>query len=69
MFYQAWLRERMLNHLASLAMSTSILKALPSILDIKRRSPSILYMASASVVYIYAINYVNTSDLFYAVCL
>ena len=34
----------MLNHSASLAMSTSILKALPGKLDIKRRSPSILYL-------------------------
>ena len=29
---------------ASLAMSTSILKALPGKLDIKRHSPSILYV-------------------------
>ena len=34
----------MLNHSASLAMSTSILKALPGKLDIKRLSPSILYV-------------------------
>ena len=33
----------MLNRSASLAMSTSILKALPDKLDIKRHSPSILY--------------------------
>ena len=33
----------MLNHLASLAMSTSDLKALAGKLDIKRHSPSILY--------------------------
>ena len=33
----------MLNRSASLAMSTSILKALPGKLDIKRHSPSILY--------------------------
>ena len=33
----------MLNRSASLAMSTSVLKALPSKLDIKRHSPSILY--------------------------
>ena len=32
----------MLNHSASLMMSTSILKALPGKLDIKRHSPSIL---------------------------
>ena len=34
----------MLNRSASLAMSTSILKALPGKLDIKRHSPSILYV-------------------------
>ena len=34
----------MLNRSASLAMSTSVLKALPGKLDIKRRSPSILYL-------------------------
>ena len=33
----------MLNRSASLAMSTSLLKALPGKLDIKRHSPSILY--------------------------
>ena len=33
----------MLNRAASLAMSTSVLKALAGKLDIKRRSPSILY--------------------------
>ena len=35
----------MLNRLASLEMSTSILKALPGKLDIKRYSPSILYVS------------------------
>ena len=34
----------MLNRSASLAMSTSVLKALPGKLDIKRNSPSILYL-------------------------
>ena len=34
----------MLNRSANLAMSTSILKALPGKLDIKRHSPSILYL-------------------------
>ena len=34
----------MLNRLASLTMSTSILKALPGKLDIKRHSPSILHI-------------------------
>ena len=33
----------MLNRSASLAMSTSVLKALPCKLNIKRHSPSILY--------------------------
>ena len=34
----------MLNRSASLAISTSVLKALPGKLDIKRHSPSILYL-------------------------
>ena len=34
----------MLNRSVSLAMSTSVLKALPGKLDIKRHSPSILYL-------------------------
>ena len=36
----------MLNRSASLAMSTSVLKALPGKLDIKRHSPSVLYLLS-----------------------
>ena len=36
--------KRLLNRSASLAMSTSVLKALPGKLDIKRHSPSILYV-------------------------
>ena len=36
----------MLNRSASLAMSTSVLKAEPGKLDIKRREPSILYIHS-----------------------
>ena len=35
----------MLNRSASLAMSTSVLKALPGKLDMKRHSPSILYLS------------------------
>ena len=35
----------MLNHSASLAMSTSILNALPGKLDIKRHLPSILFLS------------------------
>ena len=34
----------MLNRSASLAISTNVLKALPGKLDIKRHSPSILYI-------------------------
>ena len=36
----------MLNRSASLTMSTSILKALPGKLDIKRHSPSIFYLSN-----------------------
>ena len=39
----------MLNHSASLVMSTSVLKALPGKLDIKRQSPSILYLLRGDV--------------------
>ena len=46
----------MLNRSASLAMSTSILKALPCRLDIKRHSPSILYLAHLSVFHLPAIS-------------
>ena len=35
----------MLKPSVSLAISTSVLKALPGILDIKRHSPSILYLS------------------------
>ena len=45
--YQARLWERMLYRSTSLTMSTSVLKALPGKLDIKRHSPSILYLDSA----------------------
>ena len=38
----------MLNRSASLVMSTSVLKALPGKLDIRRHSPSILYVRSTS---------------------
>ena len=41
----------MLNCLTSLAMSTCVLKALPGKLDIKRHSPSILYLLVPSVLY------------------
>ena len=36
----------MLNRSASLAMSTSVIKALPGKLDIKRHSPSILFISN-----------------------
>ena len=39
----------MLNRLASLSMSTSVLKALPGKLDIKRHSPIILYISDPSL--------------------
>ena len=39
----------MLNRSASLAMSTSILEALPGKLDIKRHSPSILYLPNGAM--------------------
>ena len=43
--YQAPLWKRMLNWSTSLAMSTSVLKALPGKLDIKRHPPSSLYFS------------------------
>ena len=49
--YQARLWERMLNRSASLGMSTSVLKALPGKLDIKRHSPSILYFSEYMGIY------------------
>ena len=39
----------MLNRSASLAMSTSVLEAMPGKLDIKRHSPSILYISASLV--------------------
>ena len=39
----------MLNRSASLAMSTSILEAMPGKLDIKRHTPSILYIWASLV--------------------
>ena len=43
----------MLNRSASLAMSTSVLKALPGKLDIKRHSPSILYLQVFFQIYLF----------------
>ena len=37
----------MLNRSASLAISTSVLKALPGKVEIKRHSPSILYISAS----------------------
>ena len=44
----------MLNRSASLAMSTSVLKALPGKLDIKRHLPSILYYFNGYLLFIAA---------------
>ena len=41
----------MLNRSASLAMSTSVFKALPGKLDIKRHSPSIFYVQGCGCLY------------------
>ena len=46
----------MLNCLASLAMSTSVLKALPDKLDIKRHSPSILYLQFSLFIHAFGYN-------------
>ena len=43
----------MLNRSASLAMSTSVLKALPGKLDIKRHSPSVLYIFACTISFHY----------------
>ena len=40
----------MLNRLASLAMSTHVLKALSGKLDIKRHSPSIFYLDGLDII-------------------
>ena len=58
----------MLNRLASLAMSTCILKALPGKLDIKRHSPSIIYIlqpkkSEKEVVRTESQEFVNMTDL------
>ena len=53
----------MLNRLASLAMSTSVLKALPSKLDIKRHLPSILYLFVTA--YIIALLHVGLINVVY----
>ena len=51
----------MLNLLASLAMSTNVLEALPGKLDIKRHSPSILYL----YIMPYYFNFISLSLIFY----
>ena len=50
----------MLNRSASLAMSTSGLKALPGKLDIKRHSPGILYLYRDLYVSMLSISGVST---------
>ena len=56
--------ERMLNRSASLAMSTSVLKALPGKLDIKRHSPSILYLPQQTVMTAMPHNVCKSTNLF-----
>ena len=51
----------MLNRSASLAMSTCVLKALPGKLDIKRHSPSILYLLDKVVEYVVHVAVVDDS--------
>ena len=46
----------MLNRSACLAMSTSVLKALPGKLDIKRHSPSNLYLFEPGQLYTLALS-------------
>ena len=48
--------------LASLVMSTSVLKALPGKLDIKRHSPSILYITIPDITYFLALSSPNTLE-------
>ena len=58
----------MLNRSASLAMSTSVLKALPGKLDIKRHSPSILYVSTKFQNTRYARAAVNRQGYFLRCC-
>ena len=58
----------MLNRSASLAMSTSILKALPGKLDIKRHSPSILYLSTCSRSFLQIKYLVVVCRLLYVYC-
>ena len=53
----------MLNRSASLAMSTSVLKALPGKLDIKRHSPSILYLGRQEQAYCSSSEYVSNAGM------
>ena len=55
----------MLNHSASLAMSTCLPKALPGKLDIKRLSPSILYLFIAMLIALKSTN-LNAPNCQYA---
>ena len=56
----------MLNRSSSLAMSTSVLKALPGKLDIKRHSPSIHYIYCQKVDVITLRYFSLAGKLFYA---
>ena len=47
----------MLNHMASLAMSTSVLEALPGKIDIKRHSPNIIYLCVCIVCVLVSFSY------------
>ena len=55
----------MLNRSASLAMSTSVLKALPGKLDIKRHSSCILYLSTKTVLKNQVNGIVITDDSFH----
>ena len=50
-FTRLGLENACANFSTSLAMLTSVLKALPGKLDIKKHSPSILYISAFLVVY------------------
>ena len=55
----------MLNRSASLAMSTCVLKALPGKLDIKRHSPSILYVLGPCFVVWFPVSFFVKLSFFY----
>ena len=57
----------MLNHLASHVMSTNILKAFPGKLNIKRHSPSILYIQSLLYLSDFAAFHLGLHSLYFSV--